>query len=203
MSDSSQSPQYGGPQYGGPQYGGPPPKKGRGALVLVGVLVLVLVVVVAVGAVVLVKGDDHKADSASGRRPAAAGVVEFRRVLKAEAGNCDAAPAGVACDSGGNRYSLGKVELDGGSVTQVKAVAGQNSDWYVNLKLDSAGSRLFGELTADLAQKKPPQNQLAIVVRGRVVSAPTVMSAIPGGDVQIASGFSKSDAEKLAADITG
>jgi preprotein translocase subunit SecD len=171
--------------------------------VLVGVLAVVLVVVVAVGAVVLLRGDDHKADGDSRSRPAAPESVEFRRVVKAEPGTCDSAPTGVACDSAGNRYSLGEVELDGSHVTEVKVVAGQNSDWYVNLKLDSEGTRLFGDLTTDLAAKTPPQNQLAIVVRGRVVSAPTVMSAITGGDVQIASNFSKQDAEKLAADITG
>jgi preprotein translocase subunit SecD len=54
-----------------------------------------------------------------------------------------------------------------------------------------------------LAANTAPQNQLAIVVRGRVVTAPVVTSPITGGKVEINADFTKQDAEKLAADITG
>ncbi|QNE21301.1 hypothetical protein F1D05_29525 [Kribbella qitaiheensis] len=194
------------PQYGPPEYGRPP-KKSRGPLILIGALVVLLVAVLAVGAFVLLRDDDSKsADSSTRTKPAAPESVQFRRVVTAAPGTCDAdtpAPDGVACDSLGNRYTLGKVELDGSHVAEVKPGSGQESGWYVGLKLDPEGAKLFGDLTADLATKTTPQNQIAIVIRGRVVSAPAVMSAIRGGQVQITGSFDKSAAEKLAAEITG
>jgi hypothetical protein len=192
-------------QYGPPEYG-PPPKRSRGLLVLIGALVVVLIAVLAVGAVVLLRGDDTKAGSVPKGRPAAPEAVQFRRVIKAVPGSCDAAtpaPDGIACGSDGSRYTLGKVELDGTHVTEVKATTGPDASWYVGLSLDGEGTELFGRLTTDLAAKTPPQNQLAIVIRGKVVSAPTVMSPITGGEVQINSSFNKQDSEKLAAEITG
>lgn len=203
----AQQNQYPPPQYGPPSYG-PPPRRSRGPLILVGVLGLVLVVVVAVGAVLLLRADDSKpaAGKAVGR-PSTPEAVQFRPVLKTEQGQCDASPApdGTACDSGGIRYTLGKVELNGTRVTEVKATAGPDTgtSWIVSLSLDDEGTKSFTRLTTELAAKTPPQNQLAIVVRGRVVSAPTVMSPITGGEVQINSNFTRQDAEKLAADITG
>jgi preprotein translocase subunit SecD len=48
------------------------------------------------------------------------------------------------------------------------------------LSLDQEGARLFGRLTTELAAQTPPKNRLAIVVRGRVVTAPTVTLPITG-----------------------
>lgn len=183
-----------------------PSQRSRGPLILVAVSGLVLVVVVAVVAVLLLRNDDSEPSAGkAGGRPSVPEAVQFRPVIKTERGDCTATPApdGTACDSDGNRYLLGKVELDGARVTEVKAAAGQDLAWIVNLSLDDEGSQSFTRLTTELAAKTPPQNQLAIVVNGRVVSAPTVMSPITGGKVQISSNFTKQDAEKLAADITG
>jgi preprotein translocase subunit SecD len=94
--------------------------------------------------------------------------------------------------------------LDGGHVIEVQpAQSPDSATWPVNLTFDDEGAKTFGSLTADLATKQTPLNQLAIVVRGQVVAAPTVMSAIPGGKIQIAGTYTKDDAEKLAAQITG
>jgi len=201
----AQQNQFPPPQYGGmPPYG--PPQRSRGPLILVIILGFVLVVVVAVGALFLVRGDDSQPPAGkAGGRPSAPEAVQFRPVLKAEQGDCTAtpAPSDTACDSEGNRYLLGKVELDGAHVTEVEAAAGQDTAWVVNLRLDDEGSKSFARLTTDLATKPTPQNQLAIVVGGRVISAPVVMSPIIGGQVQISSKFTRQDAEKLASDITG
>jgi preprotein translocase subunit SecD len=186
-----------------PQYDGQP-KPNRGPLILIGVLGLVLIAVLALGAVVLLRNDDKPAVTKVATRPATPESVQFRSVLKAEPNGCSAStPAGTACGSDGTRYTLGKVALDGTHVSEVKAAKGTDLAWVVNLTLDDEGGRLFEQLTAELSTKTPPQNQLAIVVRGRVVTAPTVMSPIPGGQVQISSNFTQSDAEKTAADITG
>jgi hypothetical protein len=183
-----------------------PAEANRGPLLLI----CVLGVVLAVGAVVLLRDNESKsAGSAAATRQPAREAVQFRRVLKADPAACGAssagtaAPAGTACGSDGTRYTLGRVELDGGRVSEVKAAVGHGADGYVDLSLDQEGTRLFDRLTTELAAKTPPQNQLAILVRGRVVTAPTVVSPISGGNVEISASFTKQDAEKLVAEITG
>ena len=203
-----------------PPYGAPP-QRNRGPLVLVGVLVLALVAVLAVGGILLAKRlndpDRDQVAAAPGykppspapaRKPASPDAVEFRRVLKAEAGGCASAspaPSGsTVCGLNGDKYAVGKVELDGNHVTAVQAAQSTDSlDWHVNLTLDNEGAKLFGRLTADLSTKNPPLNQLAIVVRGQVVSAPSVLSAIPGGKIEISGSYTKQSAEDLAKQITG
>jgi preprotein translocase subunit SecD len=201
-----------------PPYGAPP-QRNRGPLVLVGVLALVLVAVLAVGGVLLVKrlneGDPEAAAPGykpaappSATKPASPDAVEFRRVLKAEAGGCaSASPAAsdpTVCGLDGYKYVLGKVELDGNHVAEVQAA--QSTDalgWHVNLTLDDQGAKLFATLTTDLSTKNPPLNQLAIVVRGKVAAAPTVMSPITGGKLQITGNYTKDKAEELTKQITG
>ncbi|MEV8373101.1 hypothetical protein AB0P21_10220 [Kribbella sp. NPDC056861] len=207
----SQPSSYPPPPYGGtPQDG--PPKRSRGPLVLVIVLGLVLIATVVVGAVVLLGRDDSKsASGGSAGVPASPESLRFRSVLNTEPNACNAStPAkpgsNTACGADGTRYTLGPVALDGTHVAEVRTDQNQGSgdpSWQVNLTLDTEGEATFTKLTTELATKNPPQNQLAIVVRGKVVSAPTVMSAITGGKVQITAQFTKADADKLAADITG
>jgi preprotein translocase subunit SecD len=191
---------------------GVPPQRNRGPLVLVGVLVLVLVTLLAVGGVLLFKRLNRPDPPAAvpATKPASPDAVEFRRVLKAEAGGCaSASPSASAseptvCGPDGYNYVLGKVEFNGSHVTEVKAAQStDNLGWLINLTLDSAGAKLFETLTADLSTKQPPLNQLAIVVRGQVVAAPAVQSAIPGGKLQIAGTYTKQTAEALAKQITG
>ena len=191
-----------------PQYG-VPPQRNRGPLVLVGVLVVVLVAVLAVGGVLLVKRLNEPEAAEPATKPATPEAVEFRRVLKAEPGGCASASPSASestvCGLDGFNYVLGKVELNGGSVTEVKAAQAPDAGgWVVNLILDDEGAKLFGTLTADLATKAPPLNQVAIVVGGQVAAAPAVQSAIPGGKIQITgSTYTKQTAEDLAKKITG
>jgi preprotein translocase subunit SecD len=189
------------------QYG-VPPQRNRGPLVLVGVLIVVLVAVLAVGGVLLVKRLNQPEATAPATKPATPDAVEFRRVVKAEAGGCaSASPAASdpsVCGLDGYTYVLDKVELDGSRITEVKAAQAPNDTrWLVNLTLDEEGAQLFTRLTADLATKQPPLNQLAIVVRDQVVAAPIVQSAIPGGKLQITGSYNKQAAEELAQQITG
>ena len=196
---------------GAPQYGGQPSRNQGPLIVTLIVLGLVLVGILVVGGVLLLRssndGDKPAVDKIA-TRPSTPEAVQFRPVLKAEANGCSASttpsPDGTSCGSDGTRYTLGKVALDGTHVSKVEAaLASNNSAWVVNLTLDDEGSKSFEQLTAGLATKTPPQNQLAIVVRGKVVTAPAVMSAIPGGKIQLSSNFTRADAEKTAADIIG
>ena len=180
-------------------------------LVIVGGLLLVLVVVIATGLVLFLNRDDAKpaADSstpAARTKPSDPTAVEFRRVLTAKPGTCPTpAPSGTGCDDKGTRYTLGKVELNGSNVSEVKAAIQENGagGWYVGLTLDAEGAEQFEQLTGAVAQQQPPANQLAIVVHGQVVAAPSVQSAISGGQIQISGSYTRDTAQELAAKITG
>jgi preprotein translocase subunit SecD len=176
-------------------------------VLLVSGLVLLLGVIIATAVVVVVNRSDGKRAAASTARtkPSDPTAVQFRRVLSAKAGTCPTpAPAGTACDAKGMRYTLGKVELDGSNVTEVKTGIQENGgNWYVGLTLDSEGTKLFAQLTTALAKQTPPSNQLAIVVDDQVVTAPSVMSPITAGKIEISGGYTRDSAEELATKITG
>jgi preprotein translocase subunit SecD len=179
-------------------------------LLIVGGLVLLLVVVIAAGVVILVTRSEgnptaEQSTPAARTKPSDPAAVEFRRVLAATAGTCPTpATAGTACDVEGMKYQLGKVELDGRNVSEVKAAVDAGSiGWYIALNLDPEGTKLFGQLTAAIAKQPPPTNQLAILVHGQVVTAPTVHSEISGGKVQISGSFTRDSAEALVAKIVG
>jgi preprotein translocase subunit SecD len=126
-------------------------------------------------------------------------------VVSADAGACASPPStpGIVCGADGIGYTLGKVELDGRNVAKAEAKL-SNATWVLALQLDDQGSKAFEQLTADVATKSPPANQIAIVVDGKVVSAPSVMSAITGGQLEISGAqFTKEEAEKLADAIGG
>ncbi len=196
---------------GPPPYAPVPPNRSKGPLLVVGGLVLLLVVVIVTGLVLFLnRGDSkpaaHESTPPARTKPSDPKAVEFRRVLTSKPGHCATpSPAGTACDDQGNVYTLGKVELDGSNVSEVKAGfdPARGTSWYVNLNLDPQGTKLFGQLTASIAKQAPPANLLAIVVHGEVAAAPAVQSAITGGEVQISGGYTRDTAEALAKKITG
>ncbi len=68
-----------------------------------------------------------------------------------------------------------------------------NPGWRVVFQLNSEGSAQFAEITQRLLNK-----QLAIVLDGVVQSAPTVQSAITGGQGEITGSFTEQEAKDLA-----
>lgn len=194
----------------GPGYQGPP-RRSRGPLLIVGGLVLLLVLLLGVGALLFVTRSSDgkpaaKESPAVNTKPSDPKAVEFRRVLAKKPGTCPSpAPDGTACDDKGIVYTVGKVELDGSHVSEVKTGynTGGSTYWYVSLDLDPEGTKLFGQLTASLAKQVPPANQLAVLVHGQVVTAPTVQSAISGSKIQISGNYTRETAEALAKKITG
>ena len=100
----------------------------------------------------------------------------------------------VACDSAGNKYVLDVAKVLGSNLTKVAAVLNAQSEWVVNFNLDSAGGKAFGNLTTQMYQKyysttagneTSVLDQFAIVLDGKVVSAPQVNQPIPNGSGQI------------------
>ena len=97
-------------------------------------------------------------------------------------------------DDGTAKFLLGPAVLEGTAITD--ASAGTSTDtgaWIVNLDFDSEGSAIWATFTAANVG-----NQVAITLDGRVVSAPTINNAIPGGTTQITGDFTQEEATTLA-----
>jgi len=107
----------------------------------------------------------------------------------------------VACDrSGTSKFILAPAEVLGRQVS--KAAAGIDTQagnvWTVSLTFNGEGTKAFGALTARVTSLASPQNQVAIVLDGLVVSAPSINEAIPSGNAQITGNFSQTEAQDLS-----
>jgi len=72
-------------------------------------------------------------------------------------------------------------------------ISSQFNQPYVWIKFDSAGSKLFEEITAQNIGKR-----FAIVLDGNVYSAPVIRERISGGEAQISGNFTMEEARDLA-----
>jgi preprotein translocase subunit SecD len=146
----------------------------------------------------------------------ATGDLQLRPVVHespATATSCSGTPSPVpataamtACDSQGQLvFSLGPARLTASDVRAVSVAsdAPDGSGPRVQVSLDADGTSAFASWTAELARQPAPQNQVAIVVGGRVTSAPYVQESIVGGQLEIAGLASQQDAEALVRAITG
>ncbi len=107
----------------------------------------------------------------------------------------------VACDrAGSSKFILAPAEVLGRQVS--KASAGIDTQagnvWTVALTFDGDGTKAFGALTTRVTSLTSPLNQVAIVLDGLVVSAPSINEAIPSGNAQITGNFSQTEAQDLA-----
>lgn len=107
----------------------------------------------------------------------------------------------VSCDRLGTaRYILGKAEVLGRQVSSASAVLDQTGGggWMVLLNFNGEGTKAFADITSRVVGLAAPQNQVAIVLDGLVVSAPRIISAITAGNAQITGNFTQTDASDLA-----
>jgi preprotein translocase subunit SecD len=107
----------------------------------------------------------------------------------------------VACSrTGASKYILAPAEVLGRQVSKASAGIDQQgaSAWYVLLTFNGEGTKAFGALTARVTSLPSPQNQVAIVLDGLVVSAPVINEAIPSGNAQITGSFTQVEAQDLA-----
>lgn len=108
-----------------------------------------------------------------------------------------AAEAELACDAEGTKYLLGNAVVEGG-VRDAQAIEGM-SGWTVALQLDDTAAEALGELTRELAGS---ETQVALVLDGEVLSAPTINGVIDTGQLQLAGDFTEAEAEELAARLS-
>ena len=107
----------------------------------------------------------------------------------------------LACSNdGGAKYILAGAEVLGRQVSKATAAVDPTTggNWFVSLTFDGEGTKAFGDQTARVVSLAPPQNQVAIVLDGLVVSAPRINEAIRGGSAQITGNFTQLEAQDLA-----
>ncbi|MCQ2581447.1 MAG: protein translocase subunit SecD [Alphaproteobacteria bacterium] len=85
------------------------------------------------------------------------------------------------------------VEVSGESLKDSQADFDQNNMPVVTTVFDTTGARRFARLTTEHVNER-----FAIVLDGRVLSAPTIREPIPGGRGQISGGFTLQGAKDLA-----
>ena len=90
-------------------------------------------------------------------------------------------------------YLVEEPLLTGDSLVDAHVEPDQFGRPIVEFKLNDEGGRKFGMLTGDNIHR-----QLAIILDGRVFSAPTIQSRIPGGSGIITGSFSDEEARDLA-----
>src|SRR5450755_3323672 len=115
----------------------------------------------------------------------------------------------VACDPQGVKYVLATSPVIGQEITSASAALNTSSQWVINFNLNGKGSTAFANLTSQMFSKyyasgAPTSvlDQFAIVLDGKVVSAPDIQQPITGGQGQISgpntSPFTQAAATKLA-----
>lgn len=110
----------------------------------------------------------------------------------------------IACDETNQvKYLLSPMLVSGENLTDAKAgiPSGQLS-WVVTLQLDQQGTSDFGKTSQALSAKKEPQNQFAIVLDSKVISAPRINGPILNGSAEISGGdMNEQNSKKLASTL--
>jgi preprotein translocase subunit SecD len=97
------------------------------------------------------------------------------------------------------KYLLSPGLVEGTDLTGADAVVPQSQvQWIVQLSIGGEGKKVFADLSSNMAGSN---QQFAIVLDGKVISAPTFDSAITNGDAQISGNFTESSAKSLATSL--
>jgi len=83
--------------------------------------------------------------------------------------------------------------LDGNQIVDARVAYNQSNQPIINFTLNSSGARIFGDFTGKNVGKR-----LAIVLDGKVYSAPNINERIGGGSGQISGGFTVTEAGNVA-----
>jgi preprotein translocase subunit SecD len=86
-----------------------------------------------------------------------------------------------------------RVLVSGDRLTDAQPGTSQNGQWVVNFTFDGAGGRQFGEVTRQNVGKP-----FAVVLDGKVITAPVIREPILGGKGQISGSFNVQSATDLS-----
>lgn len=127
-----------------------------------------------------------------------------------DAADANVAPADqplITCDVGNAfKYVLGPVEVAGERIADASSGLVLNAQgvstgaWGVNIVFDGAGTEQFAKVTERLFgfPKADPRNRFAVVLDGRIITAPTTNAVITDGKPQISGSFTQESAKSLA-----
>ena len=111
----------------------------------------------------------------------------------------------VTCEAEGSiKYILGPVEVEGEAIANARSglIASSTgvttNEFGVFIDFNDEGTAQFREVTERLVGLTGIRNQFAIVLDGRVISAPRTISAITDGSPQISGNFTQESAQVLA-----
>ena len=111
----------------------------------------------------------------------------------------------ITCDfSNTVKYILGPVEVFGSDISNAGAslvttsTGATTGQWAVDLAFNGKGTKDFGDVTTRLNGLTGSQNQFAIVLDGKVLTAPATNAAITNGSAQITGGFTQESSKTLA-----
>ncbi|MET7464284.1 protein translocase subunit SecD [Nonomuraea sp. NPDC005501] len=106
----------------------------------------------------------------------------------------------AACESDGSyKYVLDKAKVVGTDIDSASSGVRQGTtEWLVQLDFKSKGASAWATLTGQAVSAPEPRNKVAVVLDGVVITAPNIISAIPGGRAEITGGFDQKSATDLA-----
>jgi preprotein translocase subunit SecD len=99
------------------------------------------------------------------------------------------------------KYMLGPVALSGSDVASMSTKEYGLSP-VIQVQLTEQGKAKFADLTGQLMNNQAPRDMLAIVVDGKVQSAPSVQARIEGGQLELTGFESLAAAESALSLIT-
>ena len=104
-----------------------------------------------------------------------------------------------SCDeSKSTKFILGPSDVEGSQVESAQFSLNNGLGWITAINFDRIGQASFGDLTTRIAGLPSPRNQIAIVLDGKVVTAPRVDGPLTGGSVSIYGSFTREYASNLA-----
>lgn len=117
----------------------------------------------------------------------------------------------VTCDVDGQaKYILGPVDVEGTYISNASSGLRQTNtgqstnEWVVNLEFNKKGADKFAKVSERLVafrSSDPTRNRFAIVLDGKVVSAPGINSVIGNGRAEISGNFTNASATALANEL--
>ncbi|MBU6282047.1 protein translocase subunit SecD [bacterium] len=121
-------------------------------------------------------------------------VLEFRLVAEKSGPDTETVPAANPVEGRADYLLEKKVLMSGGAVGDARVRPGTQIEGpYVELMLNDAGARTFEQVTAENVGRN-----LAIVLDGKVASAPVIREKISGGRASISGQFDIKEARDLA-----
>lgn len=97
-------------------------------------------------------------------------------------------------DNPNEKYLVKEIPiLNGEQIIDAKVAFDQSNQPIINFTLNSSGAKIFGDFTANNIGKR-----LAVVLDGKVYSAPNIRERIGGGSGQISGGFTLVEAGNVA-----